>query len=256
MNLDRAHVDIAHNYVVRDGQRRLKGTKTDTERRLSLDDSSVQILRDFRSQREAAVAPGRATLASNAFLFSADPTCSRPWHPDHFTHLYRHLAASVGIVEPLKNLRHFNATQLLAAGVDLRTTAGRLGHGDGGATTLKVYASWMQEVDRSAADTLSQDLMALRIKTASPRSETHTLQRVAKPVSEVLRASAVVTYKDIAASLCDALAEGRLGNGDPLPTLSEVAAFYGVARSTAQRAVSDLAVNGQIVRSGNRWWVS
>jgi hypothetical protein len=37
----------------------------------------------------------------------------------------------------LKNLRHFSATQLLAAGVDLRTTAGRLGHGDGGATTLK-----------------------------------------------------------------------------------------------------------------------
>ena len=32
VNLERAYLDIAHNYVVRDGQRRLKGTKTDTER--------------------------------------------------------------------------------------------------------------------------------------------------------------------------------------------------------------------------------
>ncbi|HEV7789488.1 MAG TPA: hypothetical protein VGP05_10800, partial [Pseudonocardia sp.] len=47
------------------------------------------------------------------------------------------MANELGIDEPLKNLRHFNATQLLAAGVDLRTTAGRLGHSDGGATTLR-----------------------------------------------------------------------------------------------------------------------
>lgn len=37
-------------------------------------------------------------------------------------------------------LRHFSATELLAAGADLRTVAGRLGHGAGGATTLRGYA--------------------------------------------------------------------------------------------------------------------
>ena len=78
----------------------------------------------------------------DAFVFSPDPLGGRPWHPDHFTHAYRTLADELGIVEPLKNLRHFNATQLLAAGVDLRTTAGRLGHSDGGATTLRHYAHW------------------------------------------------------------------------------------------------------------------
>ena len=56
-------------------------------------------------------------------MFSPDPLGQRPWHPDHFTHAYRALADEVGVAEPLKNLRHFNATQLLAAGVDLRTTA-------------------------------------------------------------------------------------------------------------------------------------
>ncbi|MFN8078904.1 MAG: tyrosine-type recombinase/integrase [Kineosporiaceae bacterium] len=103
VNFERAHVDIAHNYVVRDGQRRLKGTKTDSERRLSLDELTVQILRDFRAQREASIAPAHLNLDADAFLFSADPTCASPWHPDHFTHVYRDLASTVGIDEPLKN---------------------------------------------------------------------------------------------------------------------------------------------------------
>jgi hypothetical protein len=36
----------------------------------------------------------------------------------------------------MHSLRHYSATELIAAGVDVRTVAGRLGHGSGGATTL------------------------------------------------------------------------------------------------------------------------
>ncbi len=46
------------------------------------------------------------------------------------------------------------ATELLSAGVDLRTVAGRLGHGGGGATTLRVYAAWVAASDRKAAEIL------------------------------------------------------------------------------------------------------
>ncbi len=42
----------------------------------------------------------------------------------------------------------------ITAGVDLRTVAGRLGHGGGGATTLRVYAAWVGESDRRAAEIL------------------------------------------------------------------------------------------------------
>jgi hypothetical protein len=42
----------------------------------------------------------------------------------------------------------------LTAGVDLRTVAGRLGHGGCGATTLKVYAAWVAASDRKAAEIL------------------------------------------------------------------------------------------------------
>ena len=199
------------------------------------------MMRDFRAQREAAVAPEGLALDGGAFLFSADPTCARPWHPDHFTHLSRDLATTIGIDEPLKNLRHFNATQLLAAGVDLRTTAGRLGHGDGGATTLKVYSSWTQPVDRLAADNLSRDLMRLRQTASGPVAAKRAdlaLNRLAKPVDEVLSHRAVSTYHGIAAALREALREGRLASGDVIPTLSELADFFGVTRSTIQRAIA------------------
>jgi integrase len=48
-------------------------------------------------------------------------------------------------------IRHFVATQLLSAGVDVRTVAGRLGHRNA-ATTLNVYAHFVEQTDRAAAD--------------------------------------------------------------------------------------------------------
>ena len=59
-----------------------------------------------------------------------------------------------GIDSHLHALRHYSATELLTAGVDLRTVAGRLGHGGGGATTLRVYAAWVGEADRRASEIL------------------------------------------------------------------------------------------------------
>jgi integrase len=52
-------------------------------------------------------------------------------------------------------LRHYSATELIAAeliaaGMDIRTVACRLGHGGGGMTTLRVYAAWLAEADQRA----------------------------------------------------------------------------------------------------------
>jgi hypothetical protein len=56
----------------------------------------------------------------------------------------------------IKGMRHYTASQLLAAGFDLGNTAARLGHSGGGATTLKHYADPVSEVDRRAALYLAQ----------------------------------------------------------------------------------------------------
>ena len=48
-----------------------------------------------------------------------------PWNQDTVTHRYRRYADMVGIRISLKETWHYCATQLLAAGVDLNTVAGR-----------------------------------------------------------------------------------------------------------------------------------
>jgi integrase len=213
----------------------------------------------------AALVPARLVLADDAFVFSPEPSGTRPWHPDHFTHAYRALADELGIDEPLKNLRHFNATQLLAAGVDLPTTAGRLGHSDGGATTLRVYASWSKRTDLPAAEQLAGDLAALRAKAAAEGESSPALRaprglaRSAWPVAEVLApvlVGSVATYQGVADGLRAAIRAGRLEGGDRMPTIKDVATHYGVAVSTAQRAMSLLGDEGAIVRSGHRWVVT
>ena len=57
-------------------------------------------------------------------------------------------------VTTLHKLRHYSATELIAAGVNPRTVAGRLGHGGGGTTTLRFYSAWVSESDQRAASTL------------------------------------------------------------------------------------------------------
>lgn len=64
------------------------------------------------------------------------------------------MCARLGWDMHLHQLRHYSATELIAAGVDVRTVAGRLGHGGGGTTTLKVYSAWRSEADQRAASSL------------------------------------------------------------------------------------------------------
>jgi len=57
----------------------------------------------------------------------------------------------------LHDLRHWQATQLLDAGVPLPTVAARLGHASG-ATTMKIYAHRTAHADAQAAGIVSEAL--------------------------------------------------------------------------------------------------
>lgn len=95
-------------------------------------------------------------FSDDMFVFSGTktPDHSVPYPPNAVTQRYKDMAARVGIKTHLHALRHYSATELLSAGVDIRTVAGRLGHGGGGATTLRVYAAWVAASDRKAAEIL------------------------------------------------------------------------------------------------------
>src|SRR5699024_9664806 len=93
-------------------------------------------------------------LPDNARIFSSEPDGSAWLKPDTVTQRYRRMCARLGWDMNIHQLRHYSATELIASGVDVRTVAGRLGHGGGGSTTLRVYSAWVSEADQRAAGAL------------------------------------------------------------------------------------------------------
>ena len=85
-------------------------------------------------------------------MFSHEADGSRPIRPDGVTQRFTALARRLGVQCRLHDLRHFLVTQLIAAGVDVRTVSGRVGHRDGGRTTLGIYAHFQAAQDRTAAE--------------------------------------------------------------------------------------------------------
>ena len=156
LDLDAAVLDLRRAlYVDDDGVLQEKDTKQHQQRRVALDGETVAILREQVDRRRAVAAGLGMELRSHAYLYSPDPDGMRPLNPDTATQRFERMAARLGIDATLHSLRHYTATELILAGVDVRTVAGRLGHSGGGATTLRVYTAWISEADQRAASTLS-----------------------------------------------------------------------------------------------------
>jgi len=104
-----------------------KGTKTAQDRLVALAPDTVHLLRSWRRERaETALAAG---VQLGPWLFGSDPAATVRPRPDSMGRRFAKArdAAGLGHVR-LHDLRHFVATQLLGAGVDVRTVSGRLGH--------------------------------------------------------------------------------------------------------------------------------
>ena len=164
VELENGVLHLAYNYVVVGGHRVRKDTKTHQDRYLAIDPITCAMLREHLEATRAELSGLGLELPENAYVFSNDPMGASPWNPDWVTHKASDLAAAAGVKLNIKGLRHYTASQLLAARFDLRNTAARLGHDSGGATTLRHYADPVSEVDRRAAAYLAQ-------LTAGPATE-------------------------------------------------------------------------------------
>jgi integrase len=111
-------------------------------------------------------------ITDETFVFSKAPDYSEPWKPKSVTQRYRKRAIRLKLRSTrLHAIRHYSATELLAAGVDLRTVAGRLGHGDG-VTTLRTYAAWVAAADRRAAEQMAEIMPVVVPKPKAPGAHT------------------------------------------------------------------------------------
>lgn len=223
LDLDAGVIQLERSIGQRSGRTWEKGTKTHQQRRLALDPETIALLTSHRERCTARARAVGAALGGDSFVFSGAVDGSTYLKPDSVTQRYGRLAARLGIRTSIHKLRHYSATELISAGVDVRTVAGRLGHAGGGSTTLKVYAAWVSESDQRASMSLFSRMPARPQPAAT----------VVAPAGE-----ARSPYEKIAVQLRETIESGALAAGDPIPTVAELAAAHGVALSTAQRAVS------------------
>ncbi|UPK76369.1 tyrosine-type recombinase/integrase [Nocardioidaceae bacterium SCSIO 66511] len=239
VDMDKSLLTIRRSVYVERGEVLEKDTKTHQQRRIVLDPETAHVLSDMRERARDRLATVGSTLASDAYVFSSVPDATKPLLPDSASQRYKRMADRLGINTTLKNLRHYSATELIHAGVDARIVAGRLGHGGGGATTLRVYTAWSAEADQRAAGSVTAR-MPPRPAEASAREKPGTAARADELTEED------ATYTRIAADLHGAIRTGILSPGDELPTAKALAAQYGVVPSTAHRAIASLADAGLV----------
>jgi DNA-binding transcriptional regulator YhcF (GntR family)/site-specific recombinase XerD len=223
-----------------------KPTKTHQQRRIALSAETVALLRTYRSLCAATATEFGRELATDCRIFSTAVDHNTWLKPDSVSQRYERMCHKLGWDMNIHQLRHYSATELIAAGVDVRTVAGRLGHGGGGSTTLRVYSAWVSEADQRAAGNLGGRMPNAPIAIDD--------EGIAK---STLGLDTTNPYQRIAADLRSAITCGALRIGDPLPPVAELANRYGVSFGTAQRAIAILKDAGLVrVSRGRRAMVT
>ena len=133
-------------------------TKTHTRRRVAVDDDTVATLREHLGVMQTRAAIAGVTVAADGYVFSHAVDGSKPWRPDNVSTKWNRMRPRLGLDGVrLHDLRHLQATTLLRAGVPVKNVSKRLGHRNA-ATTLNVYAQFLEEADRESADVMGQVL--------------------------------------------------------------------------------------------------
>ncbi|MET9310930.1 tyrosine-type recombinase/integrase [Kribbella sp. NPDC003505] len=221
IDLDRAKVTI-DSALTRKLQE--KSTKSEQDRRISIDPYTVEMLRSHKKRAAEQCNAAGITLGQNSYVFSLEADFSKPMRPDTVTQRYRRLAARNGLRSTrIHSLRHYSATELLAAGVDLKTVSGRLGHASG-STTLRFYAAWLEEADKRAAGSIATKL----------------------PVPDPLRRVPRTPYERVLSDLREAIEGGEYRVGSQLPSNETIRAKHKVSTGTVSRAIAALKEAGMI----------
>lgn len=215
-----------------------KETKSHQDRRIALDPETMTVLAEHKARCEERLSGLGLTLKQEAFVFSLAPDCATPLKPDTATQRYGRLAKRLGIETTIHKLRHYSATELIAAGVDPRTVGGRLGHAGGGTTTLRVYTAWVAESDQRAAATLSARMPA-RSPEAFDRAEYAKTEPRTAP-------------ERIAVAIRKQIVDGTLAPGFPAPSQKEIAVEHHVSADTAHRAIALLVKWGLVETSRHK----
>lgn len=125
----------------------LSATKNNKRRPFTLDSVTLAVLGEQKSRAEARCEALGVGLAGDAFVWSQQADHMEPWRPDRVSGAFTALRNREQMRHVcLNDLRHFSATQLVAAGLDPRLIAGRFGHD--ASVLLRIYRHVVPARDR------------------------------------------------------------------------------------------------------------
>ncbi|MGH3282619.1 MAG: tyrosine-type recombinase/integrase [Trebonia sp.] len=176
VDVDRRTLTVARSVKHDDGPGWIVGTtKTHKVRRIAVAAATLAVLEAHRSLMESAASDAGVSVRKDGYVFTLDPTGAKPWRPDSYTQAFNRICWQTcpdcrgkrrGAVcdtcggkrltkrfdVSLQELRHFIVTQASAAGIDIVTTSGRVGHGSD--VGLRKCAGSVPVRDQEAAEAL------------------------------------------------------------------------------------------------------
>lgn len=132
-----------------------------------LDAATLEMLTEYRERVAVTLRDLGSRIGDGVYIFpdlAADPTGRTPRRPNTVSHRFADVCRSAKVTMRLHDLRHWHATQLLAAGVPITDVADRLGHSQT-STTLNIYAHGTRTHERAAADAIGRALDGQRPDT-------------------------------------------------------------------------------------------
>jgi integrase len=125
VDLDEAIIEIRRSYTKLRGNGKEKDTKTHQMRRIALDTETTVLLREHKARCQQRCQDLSVDWNEDAYVFTSTrgDDLSAPYSPDAVSSRYKKMATRLGIKTHIHALRHYSATELLTAGVDLRTVA-------------------------------------------------------------------------------------------------------------------------------------
>jgi integrase len=136
-------------------------TKSHQDRWVALDPFALAVLTNHRERVEHWAAGAHVELLRDGYILPGsrgrwgfDPTGATPMKPDSVGQTFRRLARRLGIEVRFHDLRHFCGTQLVGAGVDVRTVQAHLGHASW--VTTNRYAHALNDRKKAAAIVMGQ----------------------------------------------------------------------------------------------------
>lgn len=126
----------------------VKGPKSErSRRRIAVGPALQQLLNKMYAERRTACIINKVEPMSETYVFSKDPTGRKPLDPRSITKWWAKCRPRPDMA--FHDLRHWGASEMLAAGVDPITVASRLGHDP--AVLMETYAHLMPSRDVDAA---------------------------------------------------------------------------------------------------------